>query len=66
MRNTEPRSSGGEHWFAVGPSGGVYDSLKPNGALCDTEQTDWEKNCGQRALAWCCLHAHDPKLAWLL
>jgi hypothetical protein len=59
--NTDPAP--GRHWFAVSPDGGVYDSLQRNGDLNDVEQAEWEKNCGQRAIAWILLHIFDSELA---
>ena len=62
--NTDPAP--GRHWFAVSPQGGVYDSLQKNGDLNDVEQMTWEKNCGQRAIAWILLHMIDSGLAMAL
>ena len=62
--NTDPAP--GRHWFAMSPDGGVYDSLQPNGELNDVEQMVWEKNCGQRAIAWTLLHIVDSELAMAL
>jgi hypothetical protein len=56
----------GRHWFAMSPDGGVYDSLQRNGDLGDVEQDKFEKNCGQRAIAWILLHIHDSELAMAL
>ena len=64
--NTLARGTGGEHWYALAPDGDAYDSLRRNGALMDAEQSEEETNCGQRALAWCCLHSKDAGLARLL
>jgi hypothetical protein len=62
--NTDPAP--GRHWFAVSPDGCVYDSLQKNGDLNDVEQMAWEKNCGQRAIAWILLHVLDSELAMAL
>jgi hypothetical protein len=62
--NTDPVP--GRHWFAVSPDGCVYDSLQKNGDLNDVEQDTWEKNCGQRAIAWILLHVLDSGLAMAL
>jgi hypothetical protein len=62
--NTDPAP--GRHWFAVSPDGCVYDSLQKNGDLDDVEQDAWEKNCGQRAIAWILLHIIDSELAMAL
>ena len=62
--NTDPAP--GRHWFAMAPDGGVYDSLQRNGDLGDVEQDEFERNCGQRAIAWILLHIHDSKLAMAL
>jgi hypothetical protein len=56
----------GRHWFAMAPGGCVYDSLQRNGDLNDIEQDIWEKNCGQRAIAWILLHLFDSDLAMAL
>jgi hypothetical protein len=56
----------GRHWFAISPDGRVYDSLEKNGDLEDVEQAVWEKNCGQRAIAWIILHIIDSELAMAL
>lgn len=56
----------GRHWFAVSPCGSVYDSLQPNGDLNDVEQSQWEKNCGQRAISWVLLHILNRELAMAL
>jgi hypothetical protein len=62
--NTDPAP--GRHWFAVSPDGCVYDSLKKNGDLNDVEQNAWERNCGQRAIAWILLHVLDRDMAMAL
>jgi hypothetical protein len=62
--NTDPAP--GRHWFAVSPDGSVYDSLQKNGDLNDVEQMAWEKNCGQRAIAWILLHLLDREMAMAL
>jgi hypothetical protein len=62
--NTDPAP--GRHWFAVSPDGRVYDSLQKNGDLDDVEQDAWEKNCGQRAIAWILLHIVDSEMAMAL
>jgi hypothetical protein len=59
-------TSPGKHWFAVSPEGCVYDSLQKNGDLNDVEQMAWEKNCGQRAIAWILLHVLDRDMAMAL
>jgi hypothetical protein len=56
----------GRHWFAMAPDGSVYDSLQKNGDLNDVEQSMWERNCGQRAIAWILLHIFDRELAMAL
>jgi hypothetical protein len=62
--NTDPAP--GRHWFDVSPDGCVYNSLQKNGDLNDVEQDTWEKNCGQRAIAWILLRVLDSELAMSL
>ena len=66
--NTDPRSSGGEHWVAIArvPTGQImfYDSFGEDTELFprkfrnaidtedDVEQLVQSTNCGQRSLAW--------------
>jgi hypothetical protein len=64
--NTDKAGKPGTHWFAIAPNNDLYDSLEENGDLSDIEQKIWEKNCGQRALAFCLLHFENPILAMLL
>ena len=64
--NTDKAGEPGTHWFSIAPNDDLYDSLEQNGVLSDVEQSKWEKNCGQRALAWCLLHLQDPILAKLI
>ena len=64
--NTDKAGKPGTHWFAIAPNNDLYDSLEENGVLSDVEQKIWEKNCGQRAIAWCLLHLQDPKFAKLV
>ena len=61
--NLDDSHGHGTHWFAIAPNGDSYDSLLPNGVVFDIEQSANEDNCGQRSLAWCLLHARNPKIA---
>ena len=61
--NLDASHGSGTHWFAIAPNGDSYDSLLPNGLVFDIEQSANEDNCGQRALAWCMLHATNQKIA---
>jgi hypothetical protein len=64
--NLSTMASGGSHWISATKDGKFYDSLEQNGKLNDVEQSRFEKNCGQRAMAFLMLYEEDPLLAALL
>jgi len=64
--NLSTMASGGSHWISATRDGHFYDSLEKNGSLNDVEQAKFEKNCGQRAMAYLMLYDEDPSLAVLL
>ena len=64
--NLGTMASGGSHWVSQTKDGHFYDSLERNGKLNDIEQTRFEKNCGQRAMAFLMLYDEEPSLAVLL
>jgi hypothetical protein len=63
--NLDPSYESGSHWVAVA-NGLVYDSFGRCGLLDDSrlkcggdklpDQDQLENNCGQRCLAWLCVH----------
>jgi len=79
--NLDKYDEPGSHWIAVYCYGNakliVYDSygrrigVFPShesflNADLDAEQSEKERNCGQRCLAWLCVAYTDPQLALLI